>query len=51
MIHNEQVYKTVPFKSGEKLRILEEKDTFGKGEINSAMKLTKYQTKQGIRYP
>ncbi len=31
MIHNEQVHKTVPFKSGENVRILEEKDTFGKG--------------------
>jgi hypothetical protein len=31
MIHNEQEYKTVPFKSGENVRILEEKEMFGKG--------------------
>ncbi len=31
MIYNEQVYKAVPFKSGENDMILEEEETFGEG--------------------
>jgi hypothetical protein len=30
--HNQQVYKSVPFDSGQKVRILEQKDKFDKGK-------------------
>ena len=42
IIHNEQVYKTVPFKSGENVRILEEKDTFSKGKNKFSNDTLKY---------
>ena len=37
MIHNENIYKSIPFKSGENVRILEDKDMFSKGTINSVL--------------
>ena len=49
MIHNEQVYKTVPFKSGENVRILEEKDTFGKGANKFSNETYKISDKTGYK--
>ena len=34
-VHNQQVYKSVPFNDGDKVRILEEKGKFDKGKKNS----------------
>jgi hypothetical protein len=31
-VHNQQVYTTVPFTTGDKVRILEEKEKFDKGK-------------------
>ena len=49
MIHNQQVYKTVPFKSGENVRILEEKDTFGKGANKFSNETYKISDKTGYK--
>ena len=49
MIHNQQVYKTVPFKSGENVRILEEKDTFGKGTNKFSNETYKISDKTGYK--
>ena len=50
MIHNEQVYKTVPFKSGENVRILEEKDNkFSKGKIKFSNETYKISDKTGYK--
>ena len=49
IIHNEQVYKTVPFKSGETVRILEEKDTFSKGKNKFSNDTYKVSDKIGYK--
>jgi len=50
MIHNEQVYKTVPFKSGENVRILEEKDNkFSKGKNKFSNETYKISDKIGYK--
>ena len=49
MIHNEQVYKTVPFKSGENVRILEEKEMFGKGKNKFSNETYKISDKIGYK--
>ena len=49
MIHNEQVYKTVPFKSGENVRILEEKEMFGKGKNKFSNETYKISDKTGYK--
>ena len=50
MIHNEQVYKTVPFKSGENVRILEEKDNkFSKGKNKFSNDIYKISDKIGYK--
>ena len=50
MIHNEQVYKTVPFKSGENVRILEEKDNkFSKGKNKFSNETYKISDKTGYK--
>ena len=42
-MHNEKVYKTVPFKSGENVRILEEKENkFSKGKNKFSNEFIKY---------
>ena len=38
MIHNENIYKSIPFKPGQNVRILVDKDIFSKGKkINFQM--------------
>ena len=32
MIHNENIYKSIPFKPGQNVKILEDKDIFSKGK-------------------
>ena len=49
VIHNEKVYKTVPFKSGETVRILEEKETFGKGTNKFSNETYKISDKTGYK--
>ena len=50
MIHNEQVYKTVPFKSGENVRILEEKENkFTKGNAKFSNDTYKISDKIGYK--
>ena len=46
---SEQVYKTVPFKSGENVRILEEKDTFSKGKNKFSNDTYKVSDKIGYK--
>ncbi len=50
MIHNEQVYKTVPFKSGENVRILEGKENkFTKGKAKFSTDTYKISDKIGYK--
>ena len=50
MIHNEKVYKTVPFKSGENVRILEEKDNkFSKGKNKFSNEIYKISDNIGYK--
>ena len=50
MIHNEQVYKTVPYKSGENVRILEEKENkFSKGKNKFSTDTYKISDKIGYK--
>ncbi len=39
-VHNHEIYKTVPFNSGNKVRILEDTDKFSKGKINLSSRYT-----------
>jgi hypothetical protein len=50
MMHNEKVYKTVPFKSGENVRILEEKDNkFSKGKNKFSNEIYKISDNIGYK--
>ena len=49
IIHNEKVYKTVPFKSGETVRILESKDMFSKGKNKFSNDVYKVSDKIGYK--
>ena len=49
VIHNEKVYKTVPFKSGETVRVLEEKEMFGKGKNKFSNETYKVSDKTGYK--
>ena len=50
IIHNEQVYKTIPFKSGENVRILEEKDNqFSKGHAKFSNETYKIADRIGYK--
>jgi hypothetical protein len=48
-IHNEKVYKTVPFKSGDNVRILEEKGKFDKGSSKFSRDLYTIDNKEGYK--
>ena len=48
-ILNENIYKTVPFKSGENVRILEDKDMFSKGKNKFSTDTYKITAKTGYK--
>ena len=48
-IHNEHIYKTVPFKSGDNVRILEEKGKFEKGSSKFSRDLYTIEKNEGYK--
>jgi hypothetical protein len=46
-VHNQQVYKTVPFNSGDKVRILEKREKFDKGKQRFSEELYTIDKKEG----
>jgi hypothetical protein len=48
-VHNQQVYKSVPFKDGDKVRILEEKGKFDKGKQKFSKSLYTIDKKEGYK--
>jgi hypothetical protein len=48
-VHNQQVYKTVPFNSGDKVRILEQKEKFDKGKQKFSKELYTIDKKEGYK--
>jgi hypothetical protein len=48
-VHNQQVYKSVPFKDGEKVRILEEKGKFDKGKQKFSKEIYTIDKKEGYK--
>ena len=49
MIHNENIYKSIPFKPGENVRILEDKDMFSKGKNKFSTDTYKISDKIGYK--
>jgi hypothetical protein len=48
-VHNQQVYKTVPFDIGDKVRILEEKGKFDKGKQKFSKSLYTIDKREGYK--
>ena len=48
-VHNQQVYKSVPFNDGEKVRILEEKGKFDKGKQKFSKEIYTIDKKEGYK--
>ena len=48
-VHNQQVYKTVPFNSGDQVRILEKKEKFDKGKQKFSKSLYTIDKKEGYK--
>ena len=48
-MHNQQVYKTVPFNDGDKVRILEKKEKFDKGKQKFSKELYTIDKKEGYK--
>ena len=48
-VHNQQIYKTVPFNSGDQVRILEEKGKFDKGKQKFSKELYTIDKKEGYK--
>jgi hypothetical protein len=48
-VHNQQVYKSVPFNDGDKVRILEEKGKFDKGKKKFSKSLYTIDKKEGYK--
>jgi hypothetical protein len=48
-VHNQQVYKTVPFNSGDQVRILEKKEKFDKGKQRFSKELYTIDKKEGYK--
>jgi hypothetical protein len=48
-VHNQQVYKSVPFNDGDKVRILEEKGKFDKGKQKFSKELYTIDKKEGYK--
>ena len=47
--HNQQVYKTVPFDTGDKVRILEKKEKFDKGKQKFSKELYTIDKREGYK--
>ena len=47
--HNQQIYKTVPFDSGQKVRILEQKEKFDKGKQKFSKEIYTVDKKEGYK--
>ncbi len=48
-VHNQQVYKTVPFNSGDKVRILEKKEKIDKGKQRFSKELYTIDKREGYK--
>ena len=48
-VHNQKVYQSVPFKDGEKVRILEQKEKFDKGKQKFSKELYTINKKEGYK--
>jgi hypothetical protein len=48
-VHNQQVYKSVPFDTGDKVRILEKKEKFDKGKQKFSKELYTIDKKEGYK--
>jgi hypothetical protein len=48
-VHNQQVYKSVPFDSGQKVRILEQKEKFDKGKQKFSQEVYTVDKKEGYK--
>ena len=48
-LHNQQIYKTVPFKEGDNVRILESKEKFDKGRKKFSKELYTVNKKEGYK--
>jgi len=48
-LHNQQIYKSVPFKEGEKVRILEKKEKFDKGKQKFSKSVYTIDKKEGYK--
>jgi hypothetical protein len=48
-LHNQQVYKTVPFDTGDKVRILEQKEKFDKGKQKFSKELYTIDEREGYK--
>jgi hypothetical protein len=48
-VHNQQVYKTVPFNSGDKVRILEQQEKFDKGKQKFSKELYTMDKREGYK--
>jgi hypothetical protein len=48
-LHNQQVYKSVPFDAGDKVRILEQKEKFDKGKQKFSKELYTIDKKEGYK--
>jgi hypothetical protein len=48
-VHNQQVYTTVPFSTGDKVRILEQKKKFDKGKKKFSKEVYTNDKKEGYK--
>ena len=48
-VDNHEIYKTVPFNSGNKVRILEDKDKFSKGKNKFSKEIYTVENKEGYK--
>ena len=48
-MHNEQVYKTIPFKPSDKVRILEDKGEFAKGKNKFSKEVYTVDKQEGYK--
>jgi hypothetical protein len=49
IVNNQQVYKTVPFDTGDKVRILEQKEKFDKGKQKFSKELYTIDKREGYK--
>ena len=48
-VHNEQIYKSIPFSTSDKVRVLEDKDTFAKGKNHFSKETYTVDKKEGYK--